>query len=259
MDEYLVPTDFGEDEFIEKKSRFIGRVWPVETEEEALEKARDELTIYIAVPTLENVPVDFMESLMNLACHLKDEGVNFKLKIESGTLVYFARENLARYAIANRFSHVLWLDSDMVFNEQIVEDLQFCGGDIVTGIAHSRRPPFSSCLFTQIYPGVEKWKGEYPRQAFKVAACGMACCLMKTVNILGDHCTNLSFCLQFRQLFVGVIGNCIRIDHFVLVKTIKFLGIGTVEAVTDDGFRRICVLHMFSLWQRLLVWCCFVF
>ncbi len=38
MDEYLVPTDFGEDEFIEKKSRFIGRIWPVETEEEALEK-----------------------------------------------------------------------------------------------------------------------------------------------------------------------------------------------------------------------------
>ena len=38
MDEYLVPTDFGEDEFIEKKSRFIGRLWPVETEEEALEK-----------------------------------------------------------------------------------------------------------------------------------------------------------------------------------------------------------------------------
>lgn len=36
MDEYLVPTDFGEDVFIEKKSRFIGRVWPVETEEEAL-------------------------------------------------------------------------------------------------------------------------------------------------------------------------------------------------------------------------------
>ena len=38
MDEYLVPTNFGEDEFYEKKSRFIGRVWPVETEEEALEK-----------------------------------------------------------------------------------------------------------------------------------------------------------------------------------------------------------------------------
>ncbi len=38
MDEYLVPTGFGEDEFIEKKSRFIGRVWLVETEEEALNR-----------------------------------------------------------------------------------------------------------------------------------------------------------------------------------------------------------------------------
>ena len=36
MDEYLVPTAAGEDEFTEKKSRFIGRIWPVETEEEAL-------------------------------------------------------------------------------------------------------------------------------------------------------------------------------------------------------------------------------
>ncbi len=41
MDEYLVPTDFGQDEFVEKKSRFIGRVWPVETEAEALEKIQD--------------------------------------------------------------------------------------------------------------------------------------------------------------------------------------------------------------------------
>ena len=41
MEEYLVPTQFGEDEFIEKKSRFIGRVWPVETEEEALAKIQE--------------------------------------------------------------------------------------------------------------------------------------------------------------------------------------------------------------------------
>jgi uncharacterized YigZ family protein len=41
LDEYLVPTQFGEDEFIEKKSRFIGRLWPVETEEAALEKIQE--------------------------------------------------------------------------------------------------------------------------------------------------------------------------------------------------------------------------
>ena len=41
MDEYLVPTDFGQDEFVEKKSCFIGRVWPVDTEEQALEKIQE--------------------------------------------------------------------------------------------------------------------------------------------------------------------------------------------------------------------------
>ena len=41
MDEYLVPSGYGEDEFIEKKSRFIGRVWLVETEEEALARIQE--------------------------------------------------------------------------------------------------------------------------------------------------------------------------------------------------------------------------
>ena len=41
MDEYLVPPQYGEDEFVEKKSRFIGRVWPVETEEDALAKIQE--------------------------------------------------------------------------------------------------------------------------------------------------------------------------------------------------------------------------
>ena len=34
--EYFVPSGFGEAEFIEKRSRFIGRVWRTDTEEEAL-------------------------------------------------------------------------------------------------------------------------------------------------------------------------------------------------------------------------------
>ena len=41
MEEYLVPSGFGEDEFAEKKSRFIGRVWPAESEEEALARIQE--------------------------------------------------------------------------------------------------------------------------------------------------------------------------------------------------------------------------
>ena len=36
-----MPTGYGEAEFIEKKSRFIGHVWPVDTEEEALAKIQE--------------------------------------------------------------------------------------------------------------------------------------------------------------------------------------------------------------------------
>lgn len=41
MEEYLVPTGYGEDEFTEKRSRFIGRIWLVETGEEALSKIQE--------------------------------------------------------------------------------------------------------------------------------------------------------------------------------------------------------------------------
>ncbi len=38
MDSYLVPAGYGEAEFVEKRSRFIGQLWRVETEEDARRK-----------------------------------------------------------------------------------------------------------------------------------------------------------------------------------------------------------------------------
>lgn len=38
---YLVPAGYGEAEFTEKRSRFIGRVWRTDTEAEALERLRE--------------------------------------------------------------------------------------------------------------------------------------------------------------------------------------------------------------------------
>lgn len=40
MSDYLIPADHGEIEYVEKRSRFIGRVWHVESEAEALEHLR---------------------------------------------------------------------------------------------------------------------------------------------------------------------------------------------------------------------------
>ena len=40
-EDYLTPAAYGEAELIEKRSRFIGRVWPVESEAEALEHLKE--------------------------------------------------------------------------------------------------------------------------------------------------------------------------------------------------------------------------
>ena len=48
MEEYLVPSAYGEEEFTEKKSRFIGRIWPVDTEEEAQEQIQKMKKIHLS-------------------------------------------------------------------------------------------------------------------------------------------------------------------------------------------------------------------
>lgn len=40
MSDYFIPAAYGEIEYVEKRSRFIGRVWPVRDEAEALEHLR---------------------------------------------------------------------------------------------------------------------------------------------------------------------------------------------------------------------------
>lgn len=129
------------------------------------------------------MPFQFVESLTKLVRRLEADGIDFDVEFKGGTLVYVGRDNLAKRAISDDYSHILWLDADMVFNEDLFDDLLDNGKDIVTGIAHSRRAPYPSCIFTEIYPTATVFSGEYPTEAFKIAGCGMACCLMK-VDVL---------------------------------------------------------------------------
>ena len=110
------------------------------------------MKLLIGVPTLDFVHVEFLKSLTALLVRLKDDGINFELDIESGTLVYLARERIAHKAINEDFSHVLWLDSDMVFNADVLDDLMFSGKDFVSGVYHARRKGYASLIFTKPQP-----------------------------------------------------------------------------------------------------------
>ena len=134
--------------------------------------------LLIAVPCMDYMHVDFVNSLLKLCQHLQREGINYHTEILSGTLVYLARNKLANKAVNEEYTHILFLDSDMVFDETLVETLTFCGKDFVCGAFQSRRAPYGSCIFSSLKP-VRRVK-EYGIEPFQVEGCGMACTMIST-------------------------------------------------------------------------------
>ena len=133
------------------------------------------MKLLIAVPAYESVRVEFFRSILELEKNLRENGVWYEIKPISGTLVHIARDRLASHAIRNGFDEVLWIDSDMVFDGHIYEDLKMVNKDIVCGWFISRHYPYVSCLFSSISP-VERIN-EVPDEAFRVKACGFGCVL----------------------------------------------------------------------------------
>lgn len=145
------------------------------------------MKLLIAIPTLDYVHADFVKCLTKLIMKLKSDGVRFDVEIISGTLVYSARDKLAKKAVNEGYTHTLWLDSDMIFTEDVLDDLMFSGNQFVTGIYHTRRPPHGSCIFKDIsLDNISKYMGnDYPKNTFEIAGCGFGCVLID-VQIIKD-------------------------------------------------------------------------
>lgn len=132
------------------------------------------MRLLIAVPTTDYMPADFVKSLAKLQQELGRQRVAYDVEILSGTLVYIARNRLANKAINEGYTHVLWLDSDMIFDPHVVDDLMDCGKEMVCGAFVSRRPPYGPCIYSSIRQNeVEKVK-DFGLKPFRVDGCGFA-------------------------------------------------------------------------------------
>lgn len=151
------------------------------------------MKLLIGIPTMDFVHVEFMKCLCALIQRLRDEKVNFTIDINSGTLVYLARERIAHRAINEEYTHVLWLDSDMIFTPNILDDLMFSGKSFVTGIYHARRKGYASCIFKSIEINKIERFDEYPNETFEIAGCGFGCVLVEA-EILKAVCLNKGTC-----------------------------------------------------------------
>ena len=174
------------------------------------------MKLLIGIPSYDYMHAEFVKCLKDLVIRLAHDKVNFDVMINNGTLVYIARDKIAHKAINEGYDYVLWLDADMVFRPSIFEELMDCGKDFITGIAHSRRPPYMSCVFKNLddLNHMQRFDyDEYPGEPFEIAGCGFACVLIKTevlkaVNTYFKTCflpeaewgEDLTFCRRARKM-----------------------------------------------------------
>lgn len=148
--------------------------------------------LLIAIPCYDVMRAEFVRSLVGLMGKLTKDNVWYEVKIISGTVVHTARDNLAKHAVNNGFSHVLWLDDDMVFEDSILEDLTISGktDQIICGHFVSRHNPYLPTIFKRLDPQADRFDEDHiPGDTFRICACGFAC-VLTPVKALGDVLNN---------------------------------------------------------------------
>ena len=192
--------------------------------------------VFIAVPSMDTLPALFCQSLALLQ-RAGDTMIGF----EVGSLVYNARNNLARQAIKAEADWILWLDSDMVFGPDLLQRMmKVCTEndiDFLTALCFRRKPPYTPCLFDRLEK-IDKGASytallSVPEGRFKVGGCGFAGVLISTQVILDVGAKfngrmfdplegfgeDVSFCWRARQcgydiwcdsdIELGHVGSCV--------------------------------------------------
>ena len=147
----------------------------------------------IGIPTMGEVPVRFMASLLAMK---RVGSVEFEMTDHS--LIYDARNRIAKLAIDEGFDRVLWLDSDMVFGPELMEKLSRwidCGCEMVSGLYFKRKPPpepviYQDCCLRKDeegkpVPSAVVYRDFPENRIFEVAGCGFGA-VMTTVQLLKD-------------------------------------------------------------------------
>ena len=159
----------------------------------------------IAIPTMEQMYSWTAQCLANLR-QVGECKTEYIIRMQ----VDMARNVLAQKAVEGGYDRILWIDSDMTFEpdmmERLSDDLE-AGWDMVTGLYFKRTFPLEPVIYSHIEEAKADTYWEYPQdQLFPIAGCGFGGVLMKT-DILRDlkdppflpflHLSeDLSFCVR---------------------------------------------------------------
>jgi len=199
----------------------------------------------IAIPCMDMMPMKFVACLIAL----QPVGWPCARYFEASSLIYDSRNKLARAAIEADVDRVLWLDSDMEFEPDLMIRLNNRieeGRDFVSGLYMSRKKPIRPVIFKDIHvedtpagkKAVVPSYEDYPEnEIFEVEACGFGA-VMTTGKLLRDvtekyglpftpvmgYGEDIAFCFRARELGYKVwCDSSIELGH-----------IGTKTYTVDD-------------------------
>lgn len=173
------------------------------------------MKVLVAVPCMDSVPTLFLASMVQLQ-HVAD----VEISLTQSSLIYDARNALAHKAIQDNFDRVLWLDSDIIFQPDLMQRLSARidqGYEFVTGLYFTRKEPIKPVVYKDVgirenIPFCDSYT-DYPDDIFEIAGSGMGGVMMTTALIrevaekfglpfspmLGFG-EDLSFCNKVREL-----------------------------------------------------------
>lgn len=150
--------------------------------------------ILIGIPTSDNARFhDFYDCLERLEKPFRTEIYRPSYGIAKN------RNIIIRKALADDFTHILFLDDDMVFGPNLLIQLLSHNKDVVNGLCLTRFPFFTPVLFDGINLNndlVPHKLRENERGLIKIWASGLACTLINTKvfkNFIGDTFLSIGF------------------------------------------------------------------
>ena len=143
----------------------------------------------IAVPAMEQMHTWTAQCLANLR-HVGECKTSFIVRMQ----VDAARNTLAKQALEEGCERILWIDSDMTFEPDLMERLGAdidAGWDVVSGLYFKRTFPAEPVIYKGICCSSEEGETradtywDYPQDSvFKIAGCGFGGVLMRTDVLL---------------------------------------------------------------------------
>ena len=198
----------------------------------------------VAIPCMDMVQTSFMKSLLRLMS-VDETQISFRVS----SLVYDARNQLAGEAISQGYDRILFLDSDMVFQPDLLIRLSRDmdeGRDYVGGLFFRRKPPYNPVIYKNLEYKREGLKLDmkldpyldYPQnEIFEVAGSGFGAVMISSdlINKVGNKFghpfapemgfgEDLSFCWRVKQLGIPMYCDSrVKVGH---------VGLGTITEET---------------------------